>query len=402
MNVFLNLKTAEKCLQFGATKCKTMLIGKSTENIINTKLLVDKWEVIYEESDTGEEVLVETYVGQVPIEEVEEQRYLGFVLSSQGNNMVNINSMKMKSKGIIRRIFSKLEHLKLQKYYAECAIIFLKVMLRSSILYGCETYYNLKENEIRSLEMIEEGFLRELVKTGKGCPLSQLYAEFGLIPARYEIIRIRLLYLKEILIQNEDSMIFKMFQLQLKQPKRGDWASTCLKDLGELKISMSLVEIQQMTKYKFSNILKERISENAGKYLTGKKGKKGKEINFNCLEMAEYLKPTNDKLTISEKQEMFSARNRMTEIGYHFPKPNTENICICGEKEDMVHIYNCELINQEKKPNLKYENIFNGDIQKQIEVFKHFKQNLEKREEMFSAHVIPKGSAVFSNVCSNG
>ena len=79
-----------------------MLIGKNTENIINTKLFVDKWEVTYEESDTGEEVLVETYVGQVPIEEVEEQRYLGFVLSSQGNNMVNINSMKKKSKGIIR------------------------------------------------------------------------------------------------------------------------------------------------------------------------------------------------------------------------------------------------------------------------------------------------------------
>ena len=47
----------------------------------------------------------------------------------------------------------------------------------------------------------------------------------------------------------------------------------------------------------------------------------------------------------------------------------------------------------------------NGVIQKQIEVFKHFKQNMEKREEMFSeskAHVILKGSAVFSNVRSNG
>ena len=123
-----------------------MLVGKNTENIINTKLFVDKWEVKYEESDTGEEVLKETYVGQVPIEETDEQRYLGFVLSSKGNNMVNINSMKKKSKGIIRRIFSKLENLKLQKYYVECAIIFLKVMLRSSILFACETYYNLKEN----------------------------------------------------------------------------------------------------------------------------------------------------------------------------------------------------------------------------------------------------------------
>ena len=175
--------------------------------------------------------------------------------------------------------------------------------------------------------------------TTKGCPISQLYLELGQHPARFEIQKMRILYLKYILEQPDDSLLKKFLNLQLEKPIRGDWASTCLKDLGELKISMSLVEIKQMTKYKFSNILKERISENAGKYLTGKKGKKGKEVNFNCLEMAEYLKPTNDKLTISEKQEMFSARNRMTEIGYNFPKPNTENICICGEKEDMVHIY---------------------------------------------------------------
>ena len=169
---------------------------------------MDKWEVKHEESETGEEVFVETHVGQVAIEETEEQRYLGFVLSSSGNNMVNINHMKKKAKGIIRRIFTILGNLNLQKYYVECAILFLKVMLRSSILYACETYYNLKENEIRALEMIEEGFLRELFKTGRGCPVSQLYAEVGLIPARYEIIKIRLLYLQEILTQKEDSMIF--------------------------------------------------------------------------------------------------------------------------------------------------------------------------------------------------
>ena len=208
MNVFLNTKTAEKCLQFGSSKCKTMLIGKDTKNIINTELFVDKWEVKYEVSETGEDVLVETHVGQVFIEETEEQRYLGFILSSKGDNMVNINHMKKKSKGIIRRMFSKLVKLNLRKYFIECAIIFLKVMLRSSILYACECYYNLKENEIRQLEMIEEGFLREVIKTGKSCPISQLYAEFGLTPARYEIIRIRLLYLQNILTQKEDDFTY--------------------------------------------------------------------------------------------------------------------------------------------------------------------------------------------------
>ena len=36
MNAFLNVKSAEKTLQFGPTKCKTMLIGKNTENVIDS------------------------------------------------------------------------------------------------------------------------------------------------------------------------------------------------------------------------------------------------------------------------------------------------------------------------------------------------------------------------------
>ena len=86
----------------------------------------------------------------------------------------------------------------------------------------------------------------------------------------------------------------------------------------------------------------------------------------------------------------------MTGIAYNFPKQNIEKICICAEKEDMVHIYNCGTINQENKPNLKY---LNGAIQKQIVVFQ---TKFGKREELINAHVILIGSAIFSNICSNG
>ena len=84
--------------------------------------------------------------------------------------MVNIRSIRNKSIGIIKKIFTKLNSLKLQKYYFECGLIFMNVMLRSSILYGCETYYFLKENEMRQIERIEESFMRQLLKTTKGCP----------------------------------------------------------------------------------------------------------------------------------------------------------------------------------------------------------------------------------------
>ena len=78
-------------------------------------------------------------------------------------------------------------------------------MLRGSILYGCDMYYNLKENEIRHLERIEEGYMRKVLKTTKGCPINQISLDLGVAPARFEIQKTRLLYLKTILDENEDS-----------------------------------------------------------------------------------------------------------------------------------------------------------------------------------------------------
>ena len=176
MNAIFNVKTAEKTLQFGVKKCKTMLIGKKVENIHKNKLTVDKWTVDHiEDKITGDTELVESYTGKVEIGQVDEQKYLGFIISNSGNNMANIRGIRNKSIGTTRKIFPKLNGLHLQKYYFEFGMIFLNVMLRSSILYTSETYYNLKEHEITILERIEESFMRQLMKTTKGCPIVQLY-----------------------------------------------------------------------------------------------------------------------------------------------------------------------------------------------------------------------------------
>ena len=149
MNAFFNIKTAEKGLQFGIKKCKSMLIGKNTETAINSKLLVDKWSVEHREDvQTGETELYEEYCGQVEIGQTNEQKYLGFVISHLGDNMANIRAIKNKSIGIIRKIFTKLNSLKLKNYYFECALILMNTMLRPSILYASETYFNMKDIEI--------------------------------------------------------------------------------------------------------------------------------------------------------------------------------------------------------------------------------------------------------------
>ena len=133
LNTFINQKTAEKTLQFGVTKCKSMLICKDSTGVLECDLMVDSWEASYEEDEnTGVLSLKEKYNGLTKIEKTDKHTYLGFVISSSGDNMANIEQMKNKSIGVIRKIFNKLNSLNLQKYYFECAMILLNTILSSS------------------------------------------------------------------------------------------------------------------------------------------------------------------------------------------------------------------------------------------------------------------------------
>ena len=64
--------------------------------------MVDGWNANYE--DDGNEVnLIETFSGLVNIEKTNEQKYLGYIISSKGDNMANIIQVRNKSIGIIRK-----------------------------------------------------------------------------------------------------------------------------------------------------------------------------------------------------------------------------------------------------------------------------------------------------------
>ena len=184
--------------------------------------------------------------------------------------------------------------------------------------------------------------------------------------------------MKSILDENEQSLVFNFFKLQLQQPTKNDWVSTCKKDLEEMKINLKFEEIRMMSKENFANIVKSKIPEMAFKYLLNKRGSKGKEILYNRLEMAEYLTPNNDMLKIEEKQELFSVRNRMVNIGYNFGKK--EKCIKCEENEDMTHIYDCKCLSKKTKE-ISFDKIFKGNLFQQIKAFRIFQENMRRRNE---------------------
>ena len=80
--------------------------------------------------------------------------------------------------------------------------------------------------------------MRKIFKTVKSCPISQMYLEYGQWPARFEIQKMRCLFFKQILEENEESQIFKFLKLQQNNPTKGDWVSTCLKDLARRRFKI--------------------------------------------------------------------------------------------------------------------------------------------------------------------
>ena len=125
-----------------------------------------------------------------------------------------------------------------------------------------------------------------------------------------------------------------------------------------------------------------------------KRGSKGSQIRYSSLKMQEYLLPDEEKLSILDKQYIFAMRNRMVEIEDNFPKNKIERKkCVCGEHENMEHIYSCLILNSNIEE-ICYQRIFGEDLRKIRIIYQRFRTNLEKRKD-FIAHGIPNGDPLY-------
>ena len=175
LNSYINVKTADKDLQFGTDKCKVMLISKmNIQDFHKPKLTVDAWDLKHEKN--GE--MIEEFKGKVDIEEEDKLMYLGYMLSKRGDNMENINHKRNKCIGTEKQILKLIKPL--GPYTFECALIYLQSLIRNSILYASETLYKINETQYRALERIEESLLKKVLKTLRSCPRHLMYLETGL------------------------------------------------------------------------------------------------------------------------------------------------------------------------------------------------------------------------------
>ena len=391
-NAYINFKTAAKKLQFGTEKCKNMHIGKVRDQYKCEPLFVDHWEEkIVEDCDTTELKIEDVFEGEKVMEEKESERYLGDVISRDVRNLKNFQARVNRGTGIVKKILTMLDGIYFGKFYFEAAVILRNSLLVSSVCFNSEAWYNITEAEITLLETVDLQLLRGILKAPKSTPKEMLFLELGVVPFKEIVRKKRLIFLHYILQQKEDSLIAKVFESKVKNPKSRNWVTTVRKDLLELNLNMKFDDIKIMKKITYMNIIKRKIENKALKELEKVKQKHTKVMHLAhpVLKMQKYLSPNESNMKQEDSQLIFKLRSQVTETKINMKGLYDTHECrACGyESENQKHIYECKILlknNEEYEENKypNYEELFSKNVKDQLLIAKLFSKNMKILDEI--------------------
>ena len=194
-----------------------MHIGKYCEDFKCQNLMVDSWEEVEVKNDeTGITQIEDTFVGEELMEEKDDEKYLGDVISNDGRNLKSKKARIAKVKGIVSKIMTILEGIPFGNHYFEVAIMLRNSLLVSSMLCNSEAWYNVTAAEINLLETVDLQLLRAIIRAPKSTPKEMLFLELGCIPFSEMIRQRRLGFLYYILHESPESLVYQFFQTQYK------------------------------------------------------------------------------------------------------------------------------------------------------------------------------------------
>jgi hypothetical protein len=137
------------------------------------------------------------------IESVEEDTYLGDLISGDGKNKKNIEKRISKGLGIISQILNLLELVSFGKHYMEIALLLRESMFINGVLFNAEVWYGLTKAEINEFEKLDRLLLRKILAVPFSTPQEAFYLELGIVPISVVIKIRRLQYLHNLVNRKE-------------------------------------------------------------------------------------------------------------------------------------------------------------------------------------------------------
>ena len=327
----------------------------------------------------------------IPIEKVNNEKYVGDIISHNGKHTSNITSRRSKGIGVVNEIVNILNSLCLGPHYFHVAMTLRQAMLISVLLFNAETWLRLNKSDITKLEKVDEMLLRKFLKVPTSTPRAALYLETGTIPISFLIKEKRIMFLHHILTRHEDALILKVFWVQVSQPAKGDWCTVVDEDMGHIGLqALSFQDVKQMHQGTLRSLVKKNVVETAFKHLLERKSSLSKlsSLHYDQLAMQQYL--LDPDTTTRHKRLRFRWRTKMITVNWNYGQKTT---CpLCKEHDDTQdHLLQCPSLQQVNSHTVG-EEICIVELERAIrrrEVMLEEKKKTKEHPEVYCTTILP-------------
>ena len=168
----------------GVTKCSDESV--ELNSIINSKIEAKKLRLSkcfkIHISKKPQECIINLKAHEDNIKEVKSARYLGDILNNEGSIDDTIKSRGDKSIGKTNQVISILNSVSLGMFYFDIALTLRDSSFLSGILTNSETWYNLKEEHFKVLEVADNDLMRKILNAHSKTACELFWLETGKLP----------------------------------------------------------------------------------------------------------------------------------------------------------------------------------------------------------------------------
>ena len=341
-------------VEYGQVKSNTQIIGRKTK--------ANKKESFK--------------LGDIPLENTDKYKYLGYFQNSRNNNEDHMKYIKGKAEGAFQKMNALTGNSNFSMIEMETIWKVVETCIAPIITYGGEIWES-DPATYKPANVIYEGILKRILKVPTSTPREAIYIETGLLDPETIIKKNRI---------SMESRIIKGTNLTMKElinmKDEGSWAEQNKKLKEEIRIEDSDINGSE---YHLKNTIQKRMKRNLEDKLKASAETKSKmkyymdgKQTWKVGERAKYI----SKLTRNQVSTIFKARTRMLKIKSNYKNGYKDLKCrICNnEEESQKHVMeDCVILNAEFKVITK-DMIFEEDVNKLREVAKLIEDRMNKME----------------------
>ena len=149
----------------------------------------------------------------------------------------------------------------------ELGLLLRNSILVNSLLFTSETWSNIKEEDIKRLEQVDQSLLNHLVSGHSKSPLEFVYLETGSLKLRCILTQNRLMFHHHLLGLDENETLKKIYVKQKKETTKGDWFQLLKEDFTFIEEVMDENKIKLYSKEEYKRIVKKLVRRAAFQYL---------------------------------------------------------------------------------------------------------------------------------------